>query len=152
MKNIHEFDRHVYGDNFLDMVKWLVYEHLFSKVHYNLGIKLRRLLLQHLLKSMGHNTTISSGVKLLYPQGIEIGDYVGVARDVVLDGRGGIRIGEYTIIGFESVILTCTHNHNRKDIPIREQGMYTAPCKIGKDCWIDARVIVFLVYLSGMVV
>jgi len=30
MKNIHEFDRHVYGDNFLDMVKWLVYEHLFS--------------------------------------------------------------------------------------------------------------------------
>ncbi len=76
-----------------------------------------------------------------------------VSRDVVvLDGRGGIRIGEYTIIGFESVILTCTHNHNRKVIPIREQGMYTAPCKIGKDCWIDARVIVFLVYLSGMVV
>ena len=43
------------------------------------------------------------------------------------------------MLGFESIILTCTHNSNRKDIPIREQGMFTAPVIIGKDTWIGAR-------------
>lgn len=55
---------------------------------------------------------------------------------------GGLEIGDDTIVGFESIILTSTHNSNRKAIPIREQGMFCAPDKIGKDVWIGARVII----------
>lgn len=57
-------------------------------------------------------------------------------------GGGGIEIKDDTMVGFESIILTCTHNSDRKDIPIREQGMFCAHVKIGKDVWIGARVII----------
>lgn len=46
------------------------------------------------------------------------------------------------MVGFESIILTSTHNSNRRDIPIREQGMFRAPVRIGTDVWIGARVII----------
>lgn len=85
---------------------------------------------------------ISTNVRLLSPTGITIGNNVGVARDVTLDGRGGIEIGNFTLIGFESVLLTSTHNYSNREIPIVKQGMYSKPIKIGKDCWIGARVMI----------
>jgi maltose O-acetyltransferase len=139
---IREEQYHAYGNNYLDLFLWLLYTHIFSKIPYNVGMKLRRSIFKKLFKELGYGSTIfiSTNVKLIFPQGIELGSHVGIARDCVLDGRGGIKIGDYTIIGFESIILTCTHNSNRKDIPIREQGMFTAPVIIGKDVWVGARV------------
>ena len=55
---------------------------------------------------------------------------------------GGIEVGDFTLIGFESVLLTSTHNYSSKGIPIAKQGMYSKSVKIGKDCWIGARVMV----------
>ena len=135
-------NQHIYGNSSLDLIHWLFYEHFLSKIPYNTGIKCRKFLLKKLLKNIGTNSTVANNVTLLHPQGIEIGDNVGIARDVVLDGRAGIKIEENTIIGFESIILTSTHKCDRKDIPIREQGMFSDPCYIGKDCWIGARVLI----------
>jgi len=86
--------------------------------------------------------TISTGVRLLYPPGIHIGDGVGIARDVTLDGRGGLDIGCDTIIGFEAVIITATHAIGDKNVPIRKQGMFCAPVMIGVDVWVGARAII----------
>lgn len=59
-----------------------------------------------------------------------------------MDGRGGIEIGDFSLIGFDSVLLTSTHVYSSREIPIAKQGMYSKPVKIGKDCWIGARVMV----------
>jgi maltose O-acetyltransferase len=90
----------------------------------------------------GNKSNVSTGCRILFPQSITIEDNVGIARDVTLDGRGSINIGNDTIIGFESIIMTSTHNSNKLNIPIKEQGMYAAPVIIGKDVWIGARAIV----------
>jgi len=131
-----------YGKNNNDLFLWLIYSHIASKIPYNLGNNLRNPLLERLLKKYGEGATLATNVKLLYPQNISLEEEVGVANGVVLDGRGGIDIDKYTIIGFESVILSCTHKHQKREVPIKKQGMYTAPVKIGEDVWIGARVII----------
>ncbi len=93
------------------------------------------------MSTFGAGSRISTNVSLLTPQRIHIGKKVGVARDVVLDGRGGLYIGDNTLIGLESLVITSTHNYQRTDIPISEQGMYTQEIIIGQNCWIAARVI-----------
>jgi len=133
---------HVYGNSFSSLVLWLIYTHLLSKIPYGLGVKLRSVVLKRLLNHVGVGTRISTGVRLLYPQGITLGDNVGIPRDVTLDGRGSVEIGDDTIIGFESIILTATHISKDKDTPIRKQGMFCAPVKIGKNVWTGARVII----------
>ena len=132
---------HSYGDSFSSLVLWLIYTHLLSKIPYGLGIKMRNIVLKRLLNHFGTGSHISTGVRLLYPQGITLGDNVGIPRDITLDGRGGIEIGDGTMIGFESIILTATHSSQGEE-PIRRQGMFCAPIKIGRNVWTGARVII----------
>ena len=132
---------HSYGDSFSSLVLWLIYTHLLSKIPYGLGIKMRNIVLKRLLNHFGTGSHISTGVRLLYPQGITLGDNVGIPRDITLDGRGGIEIGDGTMIGFESIILTATHS-SRDEEPIRRQGMFCAPIKIGRNVWISQYVYI----------
>lgn len=135
--------QHVYGHTHFDLIFWLLYTHLLSKIpSYFMGNKFRILILKNLFSKIGNNSSISSGCKTLYPQGITLGNNVAITRDVTLDGRGTIEIADDTMIGFESIILTSTHNFNQKDVLIRNQGMFDAPVKIGKDVWIGARTII----------
>lgn len=133
---------HPYGDGFSNLVLWLIYTHLLSKIPYGLGVKSRRVMLKMLLDHMRKGTTISTGVRLLYPQGIRLGNDVGIPRDITLDGRCSIEIGDGSMIGFESIVLTATHISEDKDIPIRKQGIFGAPVKIGRNVWTGARVII----------
>ena len=137
MPKIHVFRK---GQN--DLIYWLLYTHVISKIPYSVGNKLKLPLIKHMLHHLGLNSTISTNVKMLDPKQICIGNRVGIARDVVLDGRGKLKIGDDTLVGFESVILTSTHNSNRIDIPINKQGMFFAPVIIGTDIWIGARAII----------
>lgn len=125
-----------------EIVAWLIYTHLLSKIPYSLGNKCRNHYAHRYLKNFGKFSSISTNVRLLSPAGISIGQNVGIARDVNIDGRGGIEIGDFSIIGFESVLLTSTHNSSIKEIPIAKQGMYSKQVKIGKNCWIGLRVTV----------
>jgi len=95
-----------------------------------------------LMKKFGEKSRLSTNVSLLYPHNISMGENVGIARDVVLDGRGGLEIDDDTLIGLESLIITSTHNHARIDIPISDQGTMSKPIKIGNNCWIGARAII----------
>ena len=125
-----------------EIISWLIYTHILSKIPYSLGNKCRTRYASKNLKNFGELSKISTDVRLLSPNKIIIGSNVGIARNVTLDGRGGIEIGDFSLIGFESVLLTSTHTYSSKDIPIAKQGMYSKPVKIGRDCWIGARVIV----------
>ena len=133
----------IYGNNKKDLVLWLLYTHLISKIPYRYGNNLRKSVIKKILKNMGEGVTISTNVKIICPQRISLGDEVGIANNVILDGRGGLIIDDYSIIGFESVLITSTHNHQEHNKYIRNQGMFHAPIKIGKDVWIGARSVVF---------
>ena len=132
----------IYGVNKIDMFLWLSYTHILSKIPYNLGNKLRRMVLKKLIHDMDDSTSFSTDVKLLCPQKISLGENVGIANNVILDCRGSVKIGNDTIIGFETVILTSTHQHKNKKVPIKNQGMYRKSITIGNDVWIGARTII----------
>ena len=82
---------HSYGSTLSDLILWLIYTHLISKIPYGLGGRIRGNITRRLFKGMGAGTSISIGVRLIYPQGISLGNNVGITRDVTLDGRGGNR-------------------------------------------------------------
>lgn len=127
---------------YIDFAMWIFYTCLSSNVPFRYGSILRLFILRKFFNSIGQGSNISKGCNILQPSGISVGTSVNIARNVTLDGRGGLEIGDNTLIGFESVILTCTHKFDRKDIPIKEQGMFYAPVIIGKDVWIGARVMI----------
>jgi len=106
-----------------EIISWLIYMHILSKIPYNFGNRCRALYARKNLKNFGEHSIISTNVRILSPDKITMGSSVGVARDVTLDGRGGVEIGDFTLIGFESVLLTNTHNYSNKEIPISKQGI-----------------------------
>lgn len=135
--------QHQYGHTFPDLIMWLSYTHILSKIpSYFMGNKLRLIVLKRLFNEIGDDCTIDSGCKIYYPQGISIGKNVSITQDIIFDGKGTIEIGDDSMIGFQSIILTSTYNSARKDVLIREHGKSQAPIKIEKDVWIGTRVTI----------
>jgi acetyltransferase-like isoleucine patch superfamily enzyme len=71
---------------------------------------------------------------------ITIGDNVGIGPYASLGGAGGLEIGDECIIG---PYLSChpeNHHFEKLEVSIRHQGVYRQGIKIGKNCWIGAKV------------
>jgi acetyltransferase-like isoleucine patch superfamily enzyme len=47
----------------------------------------------------------------------------------------GLTIGDNALIGASSKIITTSHNFNRTDIPIAQQGLNAKPVTIEEDVW-----------------
>jgi len=75
-------------------------------------------------------------------QGLKIGNNVGIGSNSFLGCAGGIEIGDDTIIGNYVSFHSENHNYDREDIPIRLQGVNHKGIKIGKNCWIGAKVTI----------
>ena len=75
-------------------------------------------------------------------KGLILGNNVGVGSNSFLGCAGGIEIGDDTIIG--NFVSFHSENHNYKDYntPIRLQGVNHRGIKIGKNCWIGAKVTI----------
>lgn len=56
--------------------------------------------------------------------------------------HGPLRIGDNVMMGPDVTILTQTHNIERTDIPMGQQGMRVAEVVIGNDVWIGMRVVI----------
>ncbi|MEL6253022.1 MAG: acyltransferase [Bacteroidota bacterium] len=98
---------------------------------------------------LGNNVNIGAYSRLVISQTfhdlgafIKIGDNVGLGDFAHLGGAGGLEIGPDCIIG---AYLSC-HPENHKfdipELPIRLQGVSRKGIKIGKNCWIGAKVTV----------
>lgn len=78
-----------------------------------LGVRLRRVLARHIFRSVGRNFKAFHQVKFTFGYNLEVGDDVVVHRHVLLDDRGGIRIGSgASISDFANVY---SHSHSLAD-------------------------------------
>jgi len=75
-------------------------------------------------------------------KGLKLGNNVGIGSNSFLGCAGGIEIGDDTIIGNFVSFHSENHNYNNNNIPIRLQGVNHKGIKIGKDCWIGAKVTI----------
>lgn len=115
-----------------------ILRHLPPRVFGRLRITLLRVAGADICASV----TIGPGVRVIEPEGLVMRSGSSVARDAVLDARGGLTLRENCLIGFESVLLTSTHNATHVGVPIQKQGMFAQPIVVGERAWLGARVFV----------
>ena len=92
--------------------------------------------------SVGEGTKISHQVKIQDANKIVIGKNVHITDHVILNGKGGVKIGDDVMIGYQSIVMTSMRNFNDRSIPIRLQGSQLKPVEIGNDAWLGARVMI----------
>lgn len=85
----------------------------------DLGIRFRRLLARRIFRRCGRNFKAFHFVKLSFGYNLDVGDDVVVHRHVLLDDRGGIRIGSRVSIADFSNIYSHTHAlHDGRDVDL----------------------------------
>ena len=102
----------------------------------------RNALYRGLLKSMGPQSNVTDGVTILTPENISVGRRVSIHEYSLLDGSGGIAIGNDVAIANSCVIISSSHVFDDPDRPIKDQGLTYAPVSIGNDVWLGSRVSV----------
>jgi len=75
-----------------------------------LGVELRRLLARHIFKRCGEKFKAFHNVEFSFGYNMEVGDNVVVHRHVLLDDRGGIRLGNNVSISDYANIYSHTHS------------------------------------------
>jgi acetyltransferase-like isoleucine patch superfamily enzyme len=81
---------------------------LGENVH--LGIKFRRMLAKRIFKKCGRNFKAFHFVKLSYGYNLEVGDNVVIHKHVLLDDRGGIKIGNGVSISDYANVYSHSHD------------------------------------------
>jgi acetyltransferase-like isoleucine patch superfamily enzyme len=76
----------------------------------HLGVRFRRLLAPHIFKRVGRNFKCFHFVEFSFGYNLEIGDDVVVHRNVLLDDRGGIVLGDRVSISDYANIYSHTHS------------------------------------------
>lgn len=104
--------------------------------------KIRASFYKLFFKHIGKNVTIMSSPKIRGPRGISIGDNSGCNYNCILDGTGGLTIGDDVMVGQNVSFFSTNHEFKRTDIPMRLQGYKHKPIVVKDDVWIGAGVTI----------
>ena len=138
-----------YGDVDLERFRrvkpllWLWYSFDRTAVggqNVHLGVRLRRLLAPRIFARCGENFKCFQHVEFSYGYNMEVGDNVVVHRHVLLDDRGGIRLGNRVSIADYANIYSHTHS-------IAEQVDVTNAMTVLED---DVRITYHATVLAGV--
>lgn len=103
--------------------------------------KIRSGVAKRCFDKFGKNINIEKGADFGRGNGISIGDNSGIG--VRCEVRGPLEIGKDVMMGPEVRIMTSSHNTERTDIPMCQQGFNPKrKVTICDDVWIGARVII----------
>ncbi len=90
---------------------------------------------------IGENSIVRAGTMLLPSSGrIHIGKRTSLNQYVVINGEGGVKIGDDVMIAAFTSIFAANHRSDRVDVPMRQQGMYSkGGIVIEDDVWIGTH-------------
>jgi len=77
-----------------------------------------------------------------YEGHVRLGDEVYVGPYTILNGQGGLEIGQKTLIGGHCYFVAGNHVFEDPNIPIREQGFVSKGIVVEEDVWIGGGVTV----------
>jgi acetyltransferase-like isoleucine patch superfamily enzyme len=106
------------------------------------GMAVRYLLYRALFKRIASFPLIYPGVYFTHTYGISVGHRFSVNTGALLDGRGGITIGDGVMVGPFAVIVSSDHDLGHPDIPMTSRDHILAPVVIGDDVWIGAHAVI----------
>lgn len=96
--------------------------------------KIRLLCYRFMGMTIGKDSRILLGTRIMNPSGIVIGERTIVNEDCVLDGRGGLNIGNDVSVSIQSMILTGSHKTTSSDFQY-----ITREVTIDDNAWLCAR-------------
>lgn len=106
------------------------------------GFTARYLFYKLLCKKLDSFPFIFPGAHLQHCYGIEAGKNLNINRGVHIYGRGGVKFGDYVLIGPNVVIASSQHRYDIEGVPILFQGHEKKPVVIGNDVWIGANAVI----------
>lgn len=96
---------------------WEMFDKSVLGENVHLGIRFRRILARHIFRRCGRNFKAFHFVKLSFGYNMDVGDDVVVHRHVLLDDRGGIRLGNRCSIADFANIYSHSHAlHDGRDV------------------------------------
>lgn len=110
---------------------------------FDFGMTLRRIFYKPFFKSFGRNIQIQDGVTIKYPSEIEWGNNLKIGQHCFFVGKGGLMIGDNTMIGAGTKIITSNHNFEDTELPMTQQGLSFKPVLIEDDIWLGFDVKIF---------
>jgi acetyltransferase-like isoleucine patch superfamily enzyme len=93
-------------------------------------------------KKLGKRPKINLGSQVASPWNVEIGDNFIMNTGVVIEGQGGVKIGNNVLFGYNVIILSTAHPYNDVNLPMSLQGAILKNVEIGNDVWLGANVVV----------
>jgi acetyltransferase-like isoleucine patch superfamily enzyme len=132
---------------------WQMFDRSAAGGNVHLGVRLRRLLAPHVFKRVGENFKAFHFVEVSFGYNLEVGDNVVVHRNVLLDDRGGIVIGNNVSISDYASVFSHTHSiddindvHNiqtvlEDNVRITYGAMVLAGVRVGKQGMVGARAV-----------
>lgn len=115
---------------------------IFALPRYPLFNALKSEFLRRLGARVGGGVVFYPGVRILRApwHDLWIGNNVDLAYDVIV--TGGVRIGDRTLVGFRSQILSENHDIPEDGSPIFSAGRVLRPISIEEDVWIGANCLI----------
>lgn len=140
-----EFIRFIYRNGYATTLSHLVELYggwLLRSLPGPEGILLRGCFFRLLSKSSGPNLLIYPKVYMIFTRRISFGKRISVNVGTYLDGRGGIELGNYVMIGPGCVLSSCEHGFAELEKPMYEQPIKYAKIIIKDNVWIGGNVCV----------
>jgi len=131
-----------YGYSLWDYVREGGFLTLYGIVKYlppPVGDLLRCLVLKLFVGKL-QSIRIRDGVTVVFPQGVFIGKHVSINENSLIDGCGGVTIGDWCRIAHHVSILTEDHSVEDVDVPICQQKKRLAPVVLEEDVWVGCGV------------
>lgn len=85
---------------------------------------------------------IKDGVTIWFPDRVQIGRRTSLNEYVVINGAGGVTIGDNVLIGHRTSILSDDHGFDNLNIAIVDQGKKSAPVTIKDNVFIGSCVTI----------
>lgn len=115
---------------------------IFALPRYRLFIFFKVTLLRIMGAKIGENIFIYPGVWITPGRNLTIGNHVDLAKDVLITTSGGVFIGDRTLIGYRTQILSSNHTIPPIGEPFPVSGDSFAKIIIENDVWIGANCII----------
>lgn len=91
---------------------------------------------------VGSGITYYPGVKIIPGSNISLGDNVDLAWGVIITTKGGVEIGDRTLIGYRSMLLSSNHNIPDNGGRIFDAGHLPQKITLENDVWVGANCII----------
>ena len=128
--------------SFLVVSYELVMNVLFALPRYRLFIFFKKVLLMAMGAKIGKGVVIYPGVWITPGRNLVIEDNVDLAKDVLITTSGGVEIGDRTLIGYRTQIISSDHTIPPIGEPFPISGDNHKKIVIGKDVWIGGNCLI----------